>query len=273
MSAIRQLLLGNLPPTGRGVYARSQDVEWLARFDFVALNADRGDAGRKAIALVARGVQAWFYAMPSTWGPTDNHAIVVARFEALVDATGAAGCIADPEADGNRRWRDATAAQIESLRSAIADSIGRGYRWGVTCFADGIAGEWMRVLSTSGAWGSPQIYHNPGDLRWYAHWSDAFGARMAIPSVPVWHGSYPHAPDLAALPAFLAAMDAAPGAIGWTTDDTSEAWVAAYLAWEPWGNLAARVLLALRAYALTPIGIVVGVLVVAAILYLLVKAI
>lgn len=249
-------LLGNMPPRGRGVYARGQTVEWLSRFDFVALRASQGGASTKAIALRQRGVAVWFYDFPSEWMPDSNFVATVARFEHLISSTGAIGGIADPENGWVRPG--ATPAQSAALTKALKDSIGRGFRWGITSFASAIHTPVVAALAKSGAWGTPQLYHlAPSDKGWHAQWEHAFGARMTIPSVPVWHGDYPGAATESTLGPYLATLPWAPGAIAWTTDETSDAFVRVYLAWEPWGNPVVKAVLWLRDMVPTPLGLLV----------------
>lgn len=244
------MLLGNLPPSGHGVYARGQAVAWLARFDFIALNADRGDAESKAHALISAGREVWFYRMPSSWMPASDFAAAVARDEELVKATGAAGAIADPE----NGWRGATFAQAAALAAALEASIKRGFRWGVTCFPDGIKGQWMKVLSRCGAWGTPQLYR-PVDVRFYDDWTAAFGARMCVPSVALWTTpqDFYFTPENYA--PYLQSMPATRGAIGWTTDQSPDSLVNPYLAWKPERNPLVGAALFLGAYGATPLGI------------------
>lgn len=231
------LASNNNPPTGIGVYARDQTVDWLAQFDFVAVNATRADAVATAQALIARGKVVWGYRSPSSWLPTDtsgndsDYEAMIARDEAFLQASGAVGSICDPETG----WAGATQAQAQGLADAIAASIARGYKWGVTCFASGMPGRWMQILATTGAWGSPQIYHSgPEDAQYLNAWLSAFGPSGVILSVALTSASMANEPGFASAAdyaAYLAQLPPTQGSIGWTTPQTSDAYVAAYLAW------------------------------------------
>jgi len=240
---------GNPPPRGHGVYARSQDVAWLSRFDFVVLNGIRANVGTDtsasavrqdsvaaARALVAMGKPVWFYAFPSWWMPEGDDAARVRVMESLIDATGAQGAVADPE----NGWPGAGSARVQALSDAIRASVDRGYKWGITSFAE----LYPRAapLASSGAWFAPQIYRkNSDNVRLYAEWQNLFGASRTIPSVALWYvhltGEPPDFPTMADYTSYLAALPAATGSIGWTTDQTSYAFVDAYLAWQPQSGL------------------------------------
>lgn len=251
------ILSGNLPPSGRGVYANGSsayDVGFLSRFDFVAINARRGDAVTLARELVGRGVDVWFYDYGSGWEPGDDHATTVARYEALCDSTGAIGGIVDAEGG----WH--ASSDTTSLAAAIGASISRGHRWGITSFPEGLA--WCQALAKVGAWGSPQMYGQTNAVpAWYERWEAIFGARMVVPSVALWPGTVNGIPgndwarDANVYAAYLRSIPQALGAIGWTAGIPSDAMLAAFLDWAPWGNVLSRVLYYVRARALTPVGI------------------
>lgn len=246
-------LAGNLPPGGRGVYARSQSVDWLATFDFVCLVATRGDTRTKARQLVARGRPVWLYDMPSEWTPSHDIAAVVARFEALARDVGATGCIADLEAG----WPQ---ADIEPARAALAASVARGFRWGVTSYPE--LRERLRPLSALDVWFSPQMYNQSGaTAAAYQKWLDVFGARRVIPSIALWRGAPGLGTDdhFKAYFAGLGSLASARGAIAWTTDATDEvadaSIVAMFRDYAPWHDVVTRALLWLAAYIPTPVGI------------------
>lgn len=255
--SIARTLLGNLPPSGHGVYARAQSAAFLSQFDFVVTRVAQGNARDRISSL--RNV--WLFDFPSVWRPGTNHAAIVAKYEALIDA-GAVGGIADLE-DG---WTGATPDQIKAVTKAIADSIGRGYRWGVTTFPELTSK--LAPVAASGAWFSPQLYHQPSghaDAYWYTLAESIWTARMVIPSVALWSRFFP---DLATYRPWLDSLPPAPGAIGWTTDDTPDSMVRDYLAWSPSRGALPAALFWLRAYGLTPLGLGLILLTVLAILIL-----
>jgi hypothetical protein len=191
------------PPIGKGVYARAQSVDWLSRFDFIAINAARGDAETKATALIAMGKEVWYYLDLTYWMPGQDETVTIAGLEAKILRTGAAGAICDPETG----WSE--------------------FRWGVTSFP---TMRHVELLATSGAWGSPQIYA-PTDARLIPRWVSAYGADNVVPSVALWPGHFYVFADSRAYAAYLAALPSTRGSIGWTIDQTSDAYVNAYLAW------------------------------------------
>src|SRR5690349_7476726 len=168
-------LFGNLPPKGRGVYARGQSVDWLAQWDCVAINLDRGDARSVASALVARRVAVWFYKTPGAWVPSHDLDAEIAQHEAAIADTGAMGYIVDAE----NAWPHSTAERADELSASIKASIDRGFRVGFTSYPEF---RWRANLAKSGAWASPQLYR-PSDVSWFGEWKSLFGTLMIVPSV------------------------------------------------------------------------------------------
>lgn len=224
--------MANTPPIGHGVYARDQEVEWLARFDFIVLNGVRTDAVAKARQLVQMGKSVWFYAFPSWWMPEGNDEERVRTMEQLIDSVGAHGAIADPE----NGWPDQPSSRFQQLADAISASVNRGYRWGITSFAELVPR--ARPLVSSGAWVAPQVYHNsPNDnVRLYNMWRRLFGSHMIIPSVALWRLAPDFSGPMSDYARYLSLLPPAQGAIGWTTGQTGEGMVGTYLAWLPWAN-------------------------------------
>lgn len=216
-------MIGKPPPIGKGVYARAQSVEWLSRFDFVAVNAERNDAEATATALIARGLEVWFYKGPGSWMPADDELATIAGLEELITRTGAAGAICDPETG----WSESPTSRATRLRDALSASIQKGFRWGLTSYP---SMRHVELLATSGAWGSPQIYA-PADMRLIPRWISAFGADNVCLSVALWSGHFYVFDSAAAYAAYLAALPSMRGSIGWTTDQSRDDFVAAYLSW------------------------------------------
>lgn len=223
-------LLGNLPPKGRGVYARGQSVEWLAQWDFVAINLDRGDAYDKARALVAARKAVWFYKTPAAWMPHTDLAGQIATHEQAVADTGAVGYIVDAE----NGWPSSDAARADELAGLIRESIDRGFRVGFTSYPEF---RWRSNLAASGAWATPQLYR-PSDVRWFAEWKSLFGTLMIVPAISMWPTpqGYTFTPEN--YPAYLDSMPHAVGSIGWTTGDGNQWMIDDVKAWSPWGNAA-----------------------------------
>lgn len=228
-------LFGNLPPKGRGVYARGQSIDWLAQWDFVAINLDRGDAEDDARALVARRKSVWFYKTPGAWVPSRDLGAEIAQHEDAVKRTGAMGYIVDAE----NGWPNSTAARADELAAAIKESIGRGFRVGFTSYPEF---RWRANLAASGAWCSPQLYR-PSDVSWFGEWKSLYGALMIVPSISLWPSpqDYTFTPDN--YPAYLASMPHSVGAIGWTTGEGNQWMVDDVKAWQPWGSVAMLTLL------------------------------
>ena len=245
-------LLGNLPPKGRGVYARGQSVEWLAQWDFIAINLDRGDAEYKARALVAKRKDVWFYKTPGAWTPERDLAAEISQHEEAVKATAATGYIVDAE----NGWPNADAARADDLAALMKASIDRGFRVGFTSYPEF---RWRAHLAKSGAWCSPQLYR-PSDARWYGEWKSLFGTLMIVPSVSLWPEpqAYTFTPEN--YPAYLAAVPHSVGAIGWTTGEGNQWMVDDYKAWSPWGNVAMLTLLDTERVASMPVAWVAAVL-------------
>jgi hypothetical protein len=236
--SIPRLLFGNLPPTGRGVYARDQAIEWLMQFDFVLLPFKRSDTPDKARALLAAGKRVYYYGLVSEWTPEDDEVSQIGRIEALCDSIGGDGGLANPENGWQPRNRGgsplATPERAMQFAQAIADSISRGYKWGINHYPE------MRFrdqFAASGAWMSPSFFH-PQDSSWYDRYVALVGKHMIIPSVPLWTPvAAPPAYDwnAATFGAFLAGLPPCAGAIGFKAQGTSDAWMtSAYLAWDPW---------------------------------------
>jgi len=240
-------LLGNLPPAGHGVYARGQGIDYLKRFDFVAVNIDRGDARATARALKALGKGVWFYRTPGGWTPDRDDAVTIALHEDAVADTGADGSIGDAE----NGWPGADSIRALALSDALRASIERGFRWGFTSYPEFRHRE---IFARSGAWGSPQVYR-PSDLRLWDKWSASFGMRMSIPSVSLWPSPQDYHFDQENYRPYLDAMPLARGSIGWTTGEGNGWMVSEYLSWSPSRDPVTRALLFLQAYAPTPVGI------------------
>lgn len=237
-------LFGNLPPKGRGVYARGQSVEWLAQWDFVAINLDRGDALSKAVALVQRRVAVWFYKTPGAWEPSRDLAAELAQHEEAVAQTGAMGYIVDAE----NGWPHADAARADELAALIRESIGRGSRVGFTSYPEF---RWRANLAKSGAWASPQLYR-PSDVGHFGEWKSLFGSLMIVPSFSLWPSpqNYTFTPEN--YPDYLASMPHAVGAIGWTTGDGNQWMVDDVKKWAPWGNVGMLALFNVERFASMP---------------------
>lgn len=212
------------PPVGKGVYARAQSADWLSRFDFVCINATRNDAEAVATALIAMGVEVWFYRGPDAFLPSKDEVDTVAKLEALILRTGAAGAIADPETG----WNESPTSRAVRFASAIRASVARGFRWGLTSFP---TMRHVETMASSGAWGSPQIYA-PDDARLIPRWASAFGADNVCLSVALWGGHFYVFTDVRAYAQYLAALPSTRGSIGWTTDQSTDSWVNAYLTWQ-----------------------------------------
>lgn len=256
------MLLGNLPPSGHGVYARGQAIDYLKRFDFVAVNLDRDDARSTARAVKAAGRGVWFYRTPGAWTPDGNDAARIALHENAIRETGADGAICDAE----NGWGGASAQRAAGLAAALSQSIARGFRWGITSFPEFRHRE---SLALSGAWGSPQLYR-PSDIALASRWVSSFGPRMVIPSVSLWPSPQDYTFDPSNYAPYLAAMPASRGAIGWTTGAGNLWMVETYLAWQPWRDPVTRAMLFLLAFAPTPVGItILGALLLAVIIYAL----
>lgn len=228
-------LFGNLPPKGHGVYARGQSADWLAQWNFVAINLDRGDAISTARALVGRRISVWFYKTPGAWVPSHDLDAEITQHEQAVQETGATGYIVDAE----NGWPGSTSDRADELAAAIRASIDRGFRVGFTSYPEF---RWRANLAKSGAWGSPQLYR-PSDVAWFGEWKSLFGTLMIVPSVSLWPSpqNYAFTPDN--FPPYLASIPGAVGAIGWTTGEDNQWMVDDYRAWSPWGNIAVLTLL------------------------------
>lgn len=211
------------PPIGKGVYARTQPVDWLSRFDFVCVNASQTVAEGTARALIAQGIEVWFYKGPSSWMPADDEVATIAGLEALILRTGAAGAIADPETG----WNDSPTSRAQRFTRALAASVARGFRWGLTSFP---SMRHVETMAASGAWGSPQIYA-PDDARLIPRWVSAFGADNVCLSVALWSGHFYVFSDARAYAQYLAALPSMRGSIGWSTDQTQDSFVSTYLSW------------------------------------------
>ena len=213
------MIMAGVPPTGVGVYARNQSIEWLRQWDVVALNGWRADALAKGEALKAHGRPVWLYGTPEHWAPA-NWRASIGRLVALREQGGFEGIIADPE----RGW----ATLARATRDAEALRLGQGLaeaanetRVGVTSFPLwGPLGALAEGCGTK-VWASPQLYGQslkPETIQgWYDRWSEAFGAGRVIPSIAGW---IPSARPQLASPevyrAYLAAIPKAGGALAWT---------------------------------------------------------
>lgn len=258
------------PPHGHGIYARGQEVSFLAQYDFVCLTSGRADAREKGRALKAQGKRLWIYQGAYDWGKSQWRA-AQARCEALAEELGADGCIADCEMG----WESASRADAEEMARSLVASR---FRWGFTSYP------MWRFLSAVGpifrgkVWGNPQIYGRTsyvqahGDLirqkaihgEWWGLWVNAFGAGMVIPAVAGWvaHESQ-STPD--GFRAYLETIPHSQGAIAWTTNNDPAFLTAVYKEWSPGGSSAGTALHFLRGLVATQTGRVVLALIAVAI--------
>lgn len=245
-----------LPPSGRGVYARDQGVDWLARFSWVALNASRSDAPAKARELIARGVRVWFYSTPERWRPHVWPAEVV-RLRDLVRATGAQGFIADPETG----WPELSSAERAAEARALGAALrGAGVRVGVTSYPLWPARRELAAALDGAAWASPQLYRDRGAstlAAWFRDWQALFGADRVIPGVALWANDDFRGADAAdRYRAYLESMPRAVGSVAWTTSSTPAHMLTAYLETSPAGSAVGRVALEARAILTSKAGLV-----------------
>lgn len=238
-------IISAMPPVGVGVYARSQSVEFLSRFDFVALRSRNSDGSVNASAepqaaqLKAAGTKVWLYSGPSAWRPGGIWAAEVEHMRALARRIGASGIIADPE-DG---WRNALASEAESLGKALAKLAG-DTRVGVTSFPLFPHRSALASACAGRVWASPQLYEkgrpSGAAAAWFADWQRLFGARRVIPSVSGWR-SHESIGTRAQFRSYLERMPKAQGAIAWTTNGAPAYFATELVDWNPAGNVGAQV--------------------------------
>lgn len=177
------LLLGGMPPNGRGLYVRDR-IE--PGFDFYVVNAWRGDRARLVAEARARGAQVWMFGGLEHWRPS-NALANVEYCASEARRLGAVGIVADPE----DQWggEDATLRALAARLRAISS----GMRVGVTSYPF-FAG--LQILASTvgpNVWFSPQIYgrtsQDPQALAdMWRRATNAFG-RRTIPSIAAWPSS------------------------------------------------------------------------------------
>lgn len=262
-----------LPPSGRGIYARAQDVAFLSRFDFVALNAHRSDAPQKASQLIAAGKRVWYYSTPEHWRPNVWGA-EIGRMIRMVRSVGAEGFIADPETG----WDGAPDAQADTLAVTLRAAVDtERVRVGVTSYPMWRFQSRLASHLRGRAWGSPQLYARTlppetlardggaDSLRsWMDAWTAIWGPSHVIPGAALWqHEGFAGDGGRERYARYLAALPPAVGRIGWSAGTGPEWMMADYLASDPAGNTAARAAMELRGFLTTPAGIGVAIAVAA----------
>lgn len=252
-------LHGGRPPSGVGVFARAQSVEWLSRWDFVALNAKRGDTAAKARELMARGVEVWLYSTPQYWTPHAWPAELLA-IQTQVHELGVTGFIANPESSWSGK-RDSAAALGTALRDAASRT-----RVGLVSLP-----MWPGLRACGEAcggtvWAAPENYAKasyqrggaPLLARWVKRYRDAFGHDQVITAVSAWarvNGIVTN--DAASYRTYLAAQPTTVGSIAWTAG-TGPAWMLDELReWKPAGGIVHRSARQMLAWLRSPLGLVV----------------
>jgi hypothetical protein len=157
-----------MEPKGKGLYLREGGIERTieyakrAKVTWVAYDPTTSAArpAHDVAALRAAGFPVWLYATPEDWKPSAWRR-TLQRLERLARETGAQGLIADPE---RVSWWEAAggAEALHELGVALGQVRSRGLDVGITSIALWPEA-WLRALASSGAWGSPQLYHDPAD--------------------------------------------------------------------------------------------------------------
>lgn len=262
------------PPSGHGVYARGQSVEYLRQFDFVALNSLRADTVAKARQLKDAGKRVYLYSTPGEWTPImfpAGRARILAKCAQLRGVV--SGYIADPENDwaqfSSGEQRNALARGFGRLLAQDADvgapEHGLGpLDVGITSFPNFPALDGFASGCEGKVWASPQLYVDRGEavlLAFMERWRQAFSHRLVIPSVACWKNA--NAPGIHTPAGYAQYLDTIPeavGAIAWTvTRDT--AWMtAAYLDYNPAGNPITGAFLRASGFFTSPAGIAIAVI-------------
>lgn len=212
--------MGSVAPSGHGVYARAQSVDWLARFDWIAVNAARFDARDVAIALKASRHKVYLTEQPGSWHP-ENALATLDRLVFRAQAWNVDGVIVDAESGWGGVAPDALAHAM--VRASSKTSIG------FTSYPLWPGLRSLAAIAGPSVWGSPQIYHeHPARVMqsWFATWKELFSD--AIPSITLWRNDVSRTDREYA--AYLAKVPSAHGYIGWTTDQTPDSMVRAYRA-------------------------------------------
>lgn len=262
MAIVNGFSSGGLPPTGRGIYARAQSVDWLAGFDFVALHRARRDTPQKARDLMARGVSVWLYSTPAEWAPGAWQAELQIIGDMALNL-GVAGIIADPENGWPSVSRAVRDREASALGAGLAE-LAMSTRVGVTSYPAFPARRQIAAACEGRVWGSPQIYDKGYSAErifaFYSDWLALFGDARVIPSISAWPSSRSGSASTSRLRtregfrAYLTQfVPPAVGAIGWPTQNAAPYFKQEILAWHPGGPLVfAR---AAGAWITSPIGI------------------
>lgn len=223
------------PPTGHGIYARALGIEYLRRFDNVAIQYTRTGSGELARALLADGVDVYAFDGPAAWRPSDWRR-TLPDILSWARAVGATGILPDPE----DAWRGARAEQMSQLGRALREAAAE-LPVCITAFPllphrQALAAETKGYVSAS-----PQLYakgHPASALKaWFDHWEDLWGAGAVVPSVSIGSGIRDADPvafgSAAGFHAYLESVPAAPGWWAWPTGSVPESRTRVYLDADP----------------------------------------
>lgn len=211
MSLSAQILAGD-PPSGLGPFLRDAYVP--GPWNYVLINAWRGDASALAATARAAGLGVWLYGTPDHFRPSswrEGLAYLLNR----IDSLHADGGIVDAE-DG---WsgQDAEATAMGAAMRTASSSARLGFTsiptWGPLHAFCAAAGE--------SVFGVIQMYGHslPGPIdagtirAWWSRWAALFGARL-IPAIAGWVAN-PLQQTAEGYAQYLAMLPAAPGAMVW----------------------------------------------------------